>query len=68
LFFADSAAGDATTVTGWSLDITAVPEPTTWALGVFGALLMTSVVGKRYWNQRKAASVNDEMRRGNSIV
>jgi hypothetical protein len=36
LFLADSAAGDATTVTGWSLDITAVPEPTTWAAMIFG--------------------------------
>ena len=39
LFFADvvGGGGDAT-LNGWSLDITAVPEPTTWALGIFGGL------------------------------
>jgi hypothetical protein len=38
LFFADMSTGDRSTVLGWSLDITAVPEPTTWALAGFGAL------------------------------
>jgi len=36
LFFADTAAGDQTTLTSWSLNITAVPEPTTWAGLIFG--------------------------------
>lgn len=38
LFFADTRAGDQTTLNGWSLNITAVPEPVNVALGVFGGL------------------------------
>jgi len=40
LFFADSVPGDTTTLNGWSLDITAVPEPINAALGLFGVLLV----------------------------
>ena len=46
LFFADTVAGDTTTLNGWSLDITSmspVPEPVNVALGIFGGLL--AVVG-----------------------
>ena len=39
LFFADLSAGDQTTLTSWSLEITAVPEPVPAALGLFGGLL-----------------------------
>jgi subtilisin-like proprotein convertase family protein len=39
LFFADvSRGGGTSTLNGWSLDITAVPEPVNVALGVFAAL------------------------------
>lgn len=39
LFFADvSVGGGQSQLLDWSLDITAVPEPTTWALGIFGGL------------------------------
>jgi subtilisin-like proprotein convertase family protein len=37
LFFADLSSGDISQVTGWSLQINAVPEPTTWAMIFFGA-------------------------------
>ncbi len=41
LFFADeSAGGGQPTLTGWSLDITAVPEPVNVALALFGAGLL----------------------------
>ena len=43
LFFADLSGGDGanvTTLNGWSLDITAVPEPVTLALGLFVAMLL----------------------------
>lgn len=41
LYFADTANGGGTsTLNGWSLDITAVPEPVNVALGVFGGLLL----------------------------
>jgi subtilisin-like proprotein convertase family protein len=37
LFLSDMSSGDISQITGWSLAITAVPEPTTWAMLVFGA-------------------------------
>jgi hypothetical protein len=39
LFFADLSGGSVATLTGWSLDITAVPEPVNVALGIFGGVL-----------------------------
>jgi len=51
LFFADLSGGDGanvTTLNGWSLDITAVPEPVNVALGVFGVLLGGSVLIRRW--------------------
>jgi len=38
LLLFDKSAGDTSTLVGWGLDVTAVPEPTTWALGIFSAL------------------------------
>lgn len=38
LFFADNGNGDASTLNGWSLEITAVPEPTHVALLLFGGV------------------------------
>ena len=39
LFFADDVNGGGTsTLTSWSLSITAVPEPVNTALGIFGAM------------------------------
>lgn len=35
LFLADTSSGDISQVTGWTLSITAVPEPTTWAMLIF---------------------------------
>jgi subtilisin-like proprotein convertase family protein len=39
LFFADLSAGGVSTLQGWSLDITAVPEPVNVALAIFGGVL-----------------------------
>jgi hypothetical protein len=39
LFFADMSGGNTSTLNGWSLDITAVPEPVNVALAIFGGLL-----------------------------
>ena len=36
LFLADMTAGDQATLVSWSLDITVIPEPVTWALIIFG--------------------------------
>jgi len=38
LFFADLSAGDQSTLLGWSLEITTVPEPVTVALAIFAVL------------------------------
>jgi hypothetical protein len=54
LFFADvSAGGSQAVVNGWSLDITAVPEPVNVALGLFG-LLFAGVTAARWRLNRKA--------------
>jgi hypothetical protein len=56
LFFADvSAGGGQAMVTGWSLDITAVPEPVNVALGVFG-VLFGGVTAARWRRNRPAGS------------
>jgi len=55
LFFADlSSGGGTSTLNGWSLDITAVPEPINVALAVFGAAFVTAGVVRSYHNSRKA--------------
>lgn len=38
LFLADLSTGDISQVTGWTLTIDAVPEPTTWAMLIFGSV------------------------------
>lgn len=38
LFLADLSGGDVSTLNSWSLTITAVPEPTTWAAIIFGGV------------------------------
>ena len=42
LFFADMAGGNVSTLSGWSLDITSVPEPINMALALFGGALVVS--------------------------
>jgi subtilisin-like proprotein convertase family protein len=52
LFVADVSGGDQSTLVSWELDITAVPEPTTVALGVFGGLLALGG-GLRWWRRTR---------------
>jgi hypothetical protein len=53
LYFADlSSGGGTSTLDSWSLDITAVPEPGTVALGIFGALL--GGLGRHYAAKRRS--------------
>jgi subtilisin-like proprotein convertase family protein len=47
LFFADLSGGDTSTLQGWSLDITAVPEPVNVALVIFGGLVGVWSVRRR---------------------
>ena len=46
LFISDVSAGGQSQLLGWSLDITAVPEPVNVALGVFGAVLVLSALAR----------------------
>jgi hypothetical protein len=47
LFFADlSGGGGQSQLTGWSLDITAIPEPVNVALGIFAGVFLIVIVGR----------------------
>jgi|CZKV01.1.fsa_nt_gi subtilisin-like proprotein convertase family protein len=57
LFFADvSGGGGTSTVNGWSLDITAVPEPVNVALAIFGVALLGTGVARWCSSSTAAAS------------
>jgi subtilisin-like proprotein convertase family protein len=56
LFFADLSGGSVSTLNGWSLNITTVPEPLNIALGIFGGIFLIVIVAK---NRR----VRDRIRR-----
>ena len=56
LFFADLSGGDVSTLNGWSLDITAVPEPVNVALLVAGGLLGLLSLG-RWWLKGRASGL-----------
>jgi hypothetical protein len=52
LTITDNASGDTATISSWSMNITSVPEPGTFALlGVMAA----GAIGVRAWRKRKAA-------------
>ncbi len=57
LFFADLSGGDVSTLQGWSLDITAVPEPVNVALGVFGVVLAGSVLCRGFLRTQKQTTL-----------
>lgn len=44
IFFADLSSGNTSTLQGWSLDITAVPEPVNMALTIFGGVVGVSII------------------------
>jgi subtilisin-like proprotein convertase family protein len=53
LFLADLSAGGGTSeLTSFVTDISVVPEPVTWALGIFGVLLLGQ--GVRRWQQSQS--------------
>ncbi|HTL72003.1 MAG TPA: proprotein convertase P-domain-containing protein [bacterium] len=54
LFFSDNSAGAQTTLNGWSLDVTAVPEPVNVALALFAAGLVGVGAVRRYRNSSKS--------------
>lgn len=53
IFFADLAAGSVSTLNSFEIDIVAVPEPITIALGIFGA----AFGAVQFWSWRKASSL-----------
>ena len=55
LFFADLGSGGGTAeLTGWSLNLTVVPEPVELALGLFAAMLLALAGLKRIWRPGQA--------------
>jgi subtilisin-like proprotein convertase family protein len=46
LFLADLSGGNTMSLVGWGLDITQVPEPTTWALAGLGGLFGLTLLGR----------------------
>ena len=55
LFFADMANGGGTShLDGWSLDITAVPEPANLAMIIFGVSFIGFGIARHFRNSRKA--------------
>lgn len=58
LFFADTVTGGGSeTLQGWSLDLTAVPEPVNVALGIFGVVLAGTGFVRRYGRPGKSPSI-----------
>lgn len=55
LFLADLSGGDQSTLLNWGLEVSVVPEPTTWALLGFGALVAGSVVRSACRRRRQTA-------------
>ena len=49
LFFADESGGNTSTLMGWSLNITAVPEPVNVTLGCFLAILLVLSRVRHIW-------------------
>jgi hypothetical protein len=57
LFFADNSPGGQSTLNGWSLDITAVPEPVNIAMVIFGVMLVGVGVARWYLRARQQISI-----------
>lgn len=56
LYFRDSSPGGLSTLNGFSLDITAVPEPVNAALGVFAGLGLVVVMSRLLWRKHRQPS------------
>jgi len=51
LFLADLSAGDQSQLVSWGLNVSVVPEPVTYALGIFGGAMALLVLGCRIARQ-----------------
>ena len=56
LFVGDLSGNHISTLNGWGLELEAVPEPTTWAGIIFGALFCGTQVVRRLRNRQAAQS------------
>jgi len=59
LFLADTSPIGQSTLNGWSLEISTVPEPTTWALLGFGAVFI-GTGATRWWRARSGRDQRKE--------
>jgi subtilisin-like proprotein convertase family protein len=57
IFFADRSAGDTSTLTGFTLSLTAVPEPVNVALAFFGVGLVVTGLIRRHIKTHNAVSL-----------
>jgi subtilisin-like proprotein convertase family protein len=55
LFLGDFSAGDTSTLNGWSLNVTAIPEPVDVALAIFGVCVAGVSAGRFYLRRRRSA-------------
>lgn len=55
LFLADMSGGDVSTLNGWSMEITGVPEPVTTALAIFATLAVGSTLVRKGLRRRGQA-------------
>ncbi len=53
LYFRDASPGGISTLNGWSVEVSAVPEPVNVALGVFAAVGLIVQGGRTWWLRRK---------------
>jgi len=59
IFFADRSGNNTSTLDSWGLTLEVVPEPTTWALGIFGGI--GGIVGLARWrNKSKTETLKSE--------
>jgi subtilisin-like proprotein convertase family protein len=57
LYFVDATGGlGSPTLNSWTLDITVVPEPVTWALAAFGLVFVGVGAGRFYFARRRSTT------------
>jgi hypothetical protein len=58
LYFADTTSGESPTLTSWTLNIDAVPEPITYALAVFGLMFVGIGAGRYFLARRRSTNAS----------
>ena len=60
LFFADTSSGGEESLTSWSLNITAVPEPASVALGIFAGVFVVAGLYRRLRSRSLTRAVTED--------